>query len=59
MKDFTLVLADDDRDEKELSEQDDAVGERGGEEEGGEKQSKELLVLKLRSIAMSSSSFLV
>ena len=59
MKDFTLVLEDDDRDEKELSEQDDAAGERGGEGEGGEKQSKELLVLKLRSIAMSSSSFLV
>ena len=59
MKDFTLVLEDDDRDEKELSEQDDAAGERGGEGEGGEKHSKELLVLKLRSIAMSSSSFLV
>ena len=59
MKDFTLVLEDDDRDEKELSEQDDAAGERGGEGEGGEKQSKELLVLKLRSIAISSSSFLV
>ena len=59
MNDFTLVLEDDDRDEKELSEQDDAAGERGGEGEGGEKQSKELLVLKLRSIAISSSSFLV
>ena len=59
MKDFTLVLEDDDRDEKELSEQDDAAGERGGEEVGGEKQSKELPALKLRSIAMSSSSFLV
>ena len=59
MKDFTLVLEDDDRDEKELSEQDDAAGERGGEGEGGEKQSKELLVLKLRSIAISSSSLLV
>ena len=59
MKDFTLVLEDDDRDEKELSEQDDAAGERGGEGEGGEKQSKELPALKLRSIAISSSSFLV
>ena len=57
MKDFTLVLEDDDRDEKELSEQDDAAGERGGE--GGEKQSKVLPALKLRSIAISSSSFLV
>ena len=62
MKDFTFVLEgeiDEDREENELSEQDDAVGERGGEGEGGEKQGKELLAFELRSIAMSSSSILV
>ena len=63
MKDFTFVLEgeidEEERDEKELSEQDDAVGERGGEEgEGGEKQGKELLAFELRSIASSSSSVL-
>ena len=50
---------DEGREEKELSEQDDAVGERGGEGEGGEKQGKELLAFELRSIAMSSSSTFV
>ena len=50
---------DEGREEKELSEQDDAVGERGGEGEGGEKQGKELPAFELRSIAMSSSSTLV
>ena len=62
MKDFTFVLEgeiDEGREENELSEQDDAVGERGGEGEGGEKQGKELLAFELRSIAMSSSSTLV
>ena len=66
MKDFTLVLEgeideEEEREEKELSEHEDAVGERGGEEEGegGEKQGKELLAFELRSIASSSSSTLV
>ena len=60
MNDFTLVLEGEiDREAKELSEQEDAVGERGGEGESGEKQGKELLAFELRSIAMSSFSSLV
>ena len=60
MKDFTLVLEgeiEEDRDANELSEQDDSVGERGGEGGGEEKEGK--LDFELRSIAMSSSSSLV
>ena len=62
MKDLTLVVLgeiEEDNEEKELSEQDEAVGDKGGLEESGEKQSKELFALKLRSIAMSSSSSVV
>ena len=61
MKDLTLVVLGEIEhwEEKELSEQDEAVGDKGGLEETGEKQSKELFALKLRSIAMSSSSSVV
>ena len=62
MKDLTLVVLgeiEEDNEEKELSEQDEGVGDKGGLEETGEKQAKELFALTLRSIAMSSSSSLV
>ena len=61
MKDLTLVVQGEIEacEEKELSEQDEAVGDKGGLEETGEKRSKELFALKLRSIAMSSSSSVV
>ena len=61
MKDLTLVVHGEieECEEKELSEQDEAVGDMGGLEETGEKRSKELLALKLRSIAMSASSSVV
>ena len=61
MKDLTLVVFGEieECEEKELSEQDEAVGDKGGLEETGEKRSKELFALKLRSIAMSSSSSVV
>ena len=62
MKDLTLVVLgeiEEDNEEKELSEQDEAVGDKGGLEETGEKQAKELFALTLRSIAMSSSSSVV
>ena len=61
MKDLTLVVLGEIEhcEEKELSEQDEAVGDKGGLEETGEKQSKELFALKLRSMAMSSSSSVV
>jgi len=61
VKDLTLVVQGEieDCEEKELSEQDEDVGDKGGLEETGEKQSRELFALKLRSIAMSSSSSVV